>query len=83
LKKKRQQFIRVENERDFNEALIESREQGIQQIESTIIQVNEIFKDLSIMVKEQGILVGWYPFISVSSLITFNSFFFSFFLFSL
>jgi len=51
---RRNQFLQVENELDFNEAIIAEREQGIVEIESTMREVNEIFKDLSTIVYEQG-----------------------------
>ena len=51
---KRQQVHALESEIEFNEAMIAEREEGIKDIESSIAQVNEIFKDLSLMVKEQG-----------------------------
>lgn len=38
----------------FNEAIIEEREQGIQEIQRQIIEVNEIFKDLAVLVHEEG-----------------------------
>eukprot|EP01102_Stenamoeba_stenopodia_P019008 TRINITY_DN7064_c0_g1_i1.p1 TRINITY_DN7064_c0_g1~~TRINITY_DN7064_c0_g1_i1.p1 ORF type:complete len:306 (-),score=101.83 TRINITY_DN7064_c0_g1_i1:178-1095(-) len=51
------QFMQIENDRDFNEAVIEEREQGIQEIESAMREVNEIFKDLSTIVYEQGQMI--------------------------
>lgn len=38
----------------FNEALIEERDRGIQEIQQTISEVNEIFRDLAVIVREQG-----------------------------
>lgn len=51
------QFMQIENDRDFNEAVIEEREQGIQEIESAMREVNEIFKDLSTIVYDQGQMI--------------------------
>jgi len=47
----------LEGERLFNETVIAEREQGIKQIESTIIEVNEVFRDLGALVQEQGVVV--------------------------
>ena len=43
---------------EFNEQLIEEREQEIQGIEQGIIELNEIFRDLGSIVMEQGSLIG-------------------------
>lgn len=48
----------LDNEISFNEAIIEEREQGIQEIQHQIGEVNEIFKDLAILVHEQGTMIG-------------------------
>lgn len=48
----------MDNEITFNEAVIEEREQGIQEIQHQIGEVNEIFKDLAILVHEQGAMIG-------------------------
>ncbi|KAK9049845.1 hypothetical protein SSX86_031186 [Deinandra increscens subsp. villosa] len=42
----------------FNEVVIEEREQGIQEIQNQIGEVNEIFKDLAVLVHEQGAIIG-------------------------
>jgi len=54
---RRQQSLALDNEIEHNEQIITEREEGILEIEATINQVNEIFKDLHIMVKEQGEVV--------------------------
>ncbi|CAN6458081.1 unnamed protein product [Victoria cruziana] len=54
---RRQEVILVDNEIAFNEAIIEEREQGIQEIQQQIGEVNEIFKDLAVLVHEQGALI--------------------------
>lgn len=51
---RKQQIVQLESEIEFNEAMIAEREEGILEIEAQMAQVNEIFKDLSFMVKEQG-----------------------------
>ena len=48
----------MDNEIVFNEAIIEEREQGIQEIQQQIGEVNEIFKDLAVLVHEQGTIIG-------------------------
>lgn len=39
---------------DFNEALIEEREQGVAEIAAAVQEVNEVFRDLATLVDEQG-----------------------------
>ncbi|XP_072082469.1 syntaxin-21 isoform X3 [Arachis hypogaea] len=41
----------------MTEAIIEEREQGIQEIQQQIGEVNEIFKDLAVLVHEQGAMI--------------------------
>ena len=48
----------LDNEIAFNEAIIEEREQGIQEIQQQIGEVNDIFKDLAVLVHEQGNMIG-------------------------
>ncbi|EPS44013.1 hypothetical protein H072_1997 [Dactylellina haptotyla CBS 200.50] len=43
---------------DFQESIIQEREEEIRDIEEGITQLNEIFRDLGTMVTEQGSLVG-------------------------
>lgn len=50
----------MDNEISFNEAIIEEREQGINEIQQQIGEVNEIFKDLAVLVHEQGAMIGNY-----------------------
>ncbi|XP_075496404.1 syntaxin-22-like [Primulina tabacum] len=54
---KRQEILLLDNEIAFNEAIIEEREQGIQEIQQQIGEVNEIFKDLAVLVHEQGVMI--------------------------
>ncbi|EYU33430.1 hypothetical protein ABFS82_05G070200 [Erythranthe guttata] len=54
---RRQDFVLLDNEISFNEAIIEEREQGIQEIQQQIGEVNEIFKDLAVLVHEQGTMI--------------------------
>lgn len=55
-----QQRLRLQDnsEIEFNEQLIEEREQEILGIEQSILELNEIFKDLATIVTEQGNLLG-------------------------
>ncbi|KAE9464636.1 hypothetical protein C3L33_03470, partial [Rhododendron williamsianum] len=48
----------MENEVVFNDAIIEEREQGILEIQQQIGEVNDIFKDLAVLVREQGVMIG-------------------------
>ncbi|KAH0895866.1 hypothetical protein HID58_045434, partial [Brassica napus] len=50
----RQEVVFLDNEITFNEAIIEEREQGIREIQEQIGEVNEIFKDLAVLVNDQG-----------------------------
>lgn len=54
----RQEVLWLGNEVAFNEAIIEEREQGFKDIQEQIVQANEIFKDLAVLVHEQGITIG-------------------------
>lgn len=51
-------MVFLDNEITFNEAIIEEREQGIREIQEQIGEVNEIFKDLAVLVNDQGIMIG-------------------------
>ncbi|XP_027103439.1 syntaxin-22 isoform X2 [Coffea arabica] len=52
-----QDVINVESEIVLNEAIIEERDQGIKEIQQQIGEVNEIFKDLAVLVREQGAMI--------------------------
>ncbi|RDY11691.1 Syntaxin-22 [Mucuna pruriens] len=54
---KRQEILLLDNEISFNEAMIEEREHGIREVEEQIGQVNEIFKDLAVLVHDQGVII--------------------------
>jgi Syntaxin-like protein/SNARE domain len=49
--------IQVQQQSDFNSAIIEEREAGIRQIERTVQDVNDIFMDLGKLVDEQGTMI--------------------------
>lgn len=46
------------NQVDYSTSLITEREDAIADIESTMLEVNEIYKDLSTLVVEQGAALG-------------------------
>ncbi|KAK4801213.1 hypothetical protein SAY86_021700 [Trapa natans] len=54
---RRQEVVELETEIAFNEAIIDEREQGIKEIQQQIGEVNDIFKDLAVLVHEQGTLI--------------------------
>eukprot|EP01087_Luapelamoeba_hula_P020245 TRINITY_DN687_c0_g3_i1.p1 TRINITY_DN687_c0_g3~~TRINITY_DN687_c0_g3_i1.p1 ORF type:complete len:295 (+),score=57.60 TRINITY_DN687_c0_g3_i1:79-963(+) len=54
---KRQQLMQLEGERDYQHAIVEERDAGIRQIESTIQEVNDIFVDLAHLVQEQAPMI--------------------------
>lgn len=58
----RQEVVLLDNEFAFNETIIEEREQGIKEINEQIGQANDIFKDLAVLVHEQGVVIGIYYF---------------------
>ncbi|KAL0393388.1 UNVERIFIED_CONTAM: syntaxin [Sesamum latifolium] len=57
MESKRQDVLLLDNEIAFNEAIIDERDQGIQEIQQQIGEVNEIFKDLAVLVHEQGTMI--------------------------
>ncbi|XP_015085055.1 syntaxin-22-like [Solanum pennellii] len=54
---RRQDVLYLDNEIAFNEAIIEERDLGIQEVQQQIGEVNEIFKDLAVLVHEQGTMI--------------------------
>ena len=54
----RQEVVLLDNEISFNEAIIEEREQGIKDIEEQIGEASEIFRDLAVLVHDQGVVIG-------------------------
>uniref|UniRef100_A0A0D9WNF4 t-SNARE coiled-coil homology domain-containing protein n=1 Tax=Leersia perrieri TaxID=77586 RepID=A0A0D9WNF4_9ORYZ len=49
-----QEIMRLENEIEYNEAIIAEREQGILEVQKEIADIHEIFKDLAVLVHDQG-----------------------------
>eukprot|EP00245_Coleochaete_scutata_P014737 TRINITY_DN636_c0_g1_i1.p1 TRINITY_DN636_c0_g1~~TRINITY_DN636_c0_g1_i1.p1 ORF type:complete len:267 (-),score=58.18 TRINITY_DN636_c0_g1_i1:249-1049(-) len=54
---RKHEMIQMDNEVVFNEAVIEERDVGIREIQGQIQEVNEIFKDLAVLVHEQGHMI--------------------------
>lgn len=52
-----QMALAEQSEVDFQEELIQEREQEIRGIEQGITELNEIFRDLGTMVTEQGVMI--------------------------
>ncbi|XP_042481151.1 syntaxin-22-like [Macadamia integrifolia] len=57
IEQRRQEVLLLGNEVAFNEAIIEEREQGIKDVQQEIGQANEIFRDLAVLVHEQGVVI--------------------------
>ncbi|TPX64352.1 hypothetical protein SpCBS45565_g05956 [Spizellomyces sp. 'palustris'] len=53
MSRQREQLALLDNEIEFNEALIAEREEDLKGIEQSIAEVNEIFRDLGTLVHEQ------------------------------
>lgn len=58
LRAHRQQQMELEMDIESNEHLIAQREKGIEEIERTIIEINDLFRDLGSLVHEQGYMLG-------------------------
>ena len=56
-------MLQLDNEIVFNEALIEEREQAIEEIQQQIGEVHEVFKDLATLVHAQGVIIGKFFFL--------------------
>ena len=48
----------LDNAIQFNEAMIEERDQGIVEIARQIGEVNEMFQDLAVLITDPGVQVG-------------------------
>ena len=55
---KLQQIRALDNEVEYSDALIAEREVEVADIERSIAEVNEIFRDLGTLVHEQGYMLG-------------------------
>jgi len=53
-----QQTIHLDNMIQYNENLIAERDEEVRAIESDVMEINEIFKDLAVMVNDQGRKLG-------------------------
>merc|ERR1711869_1080 len=49
-----QQQAMLENEMEYRQAVIEERDEGIEAIQNSIGEVNEIFQDLAVLIDQQG-----------------------------
>lgn len=47
----------LDNTIEFNDAIYQEREEGLLEIRQQITEVNEIFKDLAVIVQEQGEMI--------------------------
>jgi len=54
LLKKQQAYLQLENERDFQDAIIHERDEEIKVIQQQMREVNTIFQDISMLVNQQG-----------------------------
>jgi len=52
-----QELVTLQDDTDFQDAIIYEREKEIKEIQVQMIQVNEIFKDLAKLVEDQGEMV--------------------------
>eukprot|EP00192_Tetraselmis_astigmatica_P021131 CAMPEP_0117681430 /NCGR_PEP_ID=MMETSP0804-20121206/18979_1 /TAXON_ID=1074897 /ORGANISM="Tetraselmis astigmatica, Strain CCMP880" /LENGTH=276 /DNA_ID=CAMNT_0005491189 /DNA_START=280 /DNA_END=1106 /DNA_ORIENTATION=- len=50
----KQEMLQLDNMIDYNQALIEERDEGIAEIQQQIGEVNEMFQDLAVLVNDQG-----------------------------
>lgn len=48
----------LDNEMEYKQAVIEEREEGIEAIQHSIGEVNEIFQDLAVLIDQQGGQIG-------------------------
>lgn len=53
-RERREEMLHVEQDLQFTETLIHEREQGIKDIERSVHDVNEIFRDLAVLIADQG-----------------------------
>lgn len=56
----RQTLMQKQGDLQFESEILQEREQRIQQIEADVLDVNQIFRDLSSLVHEQGQTIGEY-----------------------
>ena len=57
-RQRQEQVQMVENEMEYRQAIIEERDDGIEAIQHSIGEVNEIFQDLAILIDQQGGQIG-------------------------
>lgn len=54
----KQDVVSLDNEIDFQEIEIRERAKGIEEVQTNILEINEMFKDLGIIVQDQGQMIG-------------------------
>ena len=54
----KQDVAGLDNEIDFQEIEIRERAKGIEEVQTNILEINEMFKDLGIIVQDQGHMIG-------------------------
>jgi t-SNARE complex subunit (syntaxin) len=54
--------MQLQVEQNLDLAAVKERQQALSELESDIVDVNQIFKDLARIVHDQGELVGEHPF---------------------
>ena len=57
-RREQRQKLLVQREIDFNNALMLEQQEQYKSIERDVVQIGDIFKDLSLLVNEQGIQIG-------------------------
>jgi syntaxin 7 len=53
----RMETLELQGEVEWNNAVIQDRQQGIEEIHEQIVEVNEIFQDLAVLVNDQGAML--------------------------
>jgi syntaxin 7 len=54
---RREQIAQIEAEREYVDGVNLEREEEVRQLESSVLQVNEMFRDLASIVQQQGIMI--------------------------
>ena len=54
---RRDQIAQIEGEREYVDGVNLEREEEVRQLEASVVQVNEMFRDLASIVQQQGIMI--------------------------
>lgn len=54
----RQKIMQQESEVDYNAQVIREREEGVRDIEATMVEVNSIMRDLNALIMDQGVTLS-------------------------